>query len=69
MVGLDLFVHNGKRIFIVDIKSNMIGHKLGEFCFTKVTGKGTRRKRKAAQKKKAQQALIKSKVKKKGKKA
>lgn len=52
MVGLDLFVHNGKFLFTVDIKPVMIGHKLGEFCFTKLTGRGTRRKRKISLRKK-----------------
>lgn len=54
MVGLDLPVHNGKYFFTIDIKKSMIGKKLGDFCFTKITGRGTRRKRKIIQQKKAQ---------------
>ncbi|KON34425.1 30S ribosomal protein S19 [Candidatus Bathyarchaeota archaeon] len=34
MVGIKLFVHNGKEFVPVDIKPQMIGHYLGEFAIT-----------------------------------
>ncbi|MGX7586234.1 30S ribosomal protein S19 [Candidatus Vidania fulgoroideorum] len=34
-VGLTIYVHNGKRHLPVFIKREMIGHKLGEFSFTR----------------------------------
>jgi len=51
MVGLDLDIHNGKYFINVDIKASMVGHKLGEFSLTKVTGNGTRLNRKKINKK------------------
>ncbi len=35
MVGLTIFVHNGKEFQKVDIKPEMIGHYLGEFAPTR----------------------------------
>jgi ribosomal protein S19 len=58
MVGLDLPVYNGKYFFTIDIKKSMIGKKLGEFCFTKITGRGTRRKRKIVQQKKVKKMRL-----------
>ncbi|MEM3700347.1 MAG: 30S ribosomal protein S19 [Candidatus Bathyarchaeia archaeon] len=34
MVGLTIFVHNGKEFVPVEIKPEMIGHYLGEFAIT-----------------------------------
>ncbi|MGX7582847.1 30S ribosomal protein S19 [Candidatus Vidania fulgoroideorum] len=34
-VGLTIFVHNGKKHLPVLINKDMIGHKLGEFSFTR----------------------------------
>jgi small subunit ribosomal protein S19 len=34
MVGVKIFVHNGKEFFPVQIKAEMIGHYLGEFAIT-----------------------------------
>jgi small subunit ribosomal protein S19 len=34
MVGAKILVHNGKEFFPVEIKSEMIGHYLGEFAIT-----------------------------------
>lgn len=36
MVGLTIGVHNGKKFVPVDIVDDMVGHKLGEFSFTRV---------------------------------
>jgi len=35
MVGLKFAVHNGKEFFIVEVKPEMIGHRLGEFSQTR----------------------------------
>lgn len=35
MVGLKLYVHNGKEFVFVEIKPEMIGHYLGEFALTR----------------------------------
>lgn len=35
MIGVTLAVHNGKEFIPVYITENMIGHKLGEFSFTR----------------------------------
>ena len=35
MVGLTIGVHDGRRHVPVLITENMVGHKLGEFAFTK----------------------------------
>lgn len=35
MVGLKFAVHNGKEFFVVEIKPEMIGHRLGEFALTR----------------------------------
>jgi len=34
MVGLKIFVHNGKEFVPVEIKPEMIGHRFGEFAIT-----------------------------------
>jgi small subunit ribosomal protein S19 len=34
MIGLDLMVHNGKEFIPVNIRTEMIGHYLGEFAIT-----------------------------------
>ena len=36
MVGHTLAVHNGKQFIPVYITENMVGHKLGEFSFTRI---------------------------------
>ncbi len=35
MVGHTLAVHNGKKFIPVYVTENMVGHKLGEFSFTR----------------------------------
>ncbi len=35
MVGFTFLVHNGKNFLEVYVEENMVGHKLGEFSFTK----------------------------------
>jgi small subunit ribosomal protein S19 len=35
MVGHTIAVHNGKKFIPVYITENMVGHKLGEFSFTR----------------------------------
>ncbi len=35
MVGMKIFVHNGKSFVSVDITGEMLGHKLGEFSLTR----------------------------------
>ena len=35
MLGHTLAVHNGKKFIPVYITENMVGHKLGEFAFTR----------------------------------
>ncbi|MEM2890419.1 MAG: 30S ribosomal protein S19 [Candidatus Hadarchaeum sp.] len=35
MVGLKFAVHNGKEFSVVEIKPEMIGHRLGEFALTR----------------------------------
>jgi small subunit ribosomal protein S19 len=35
MVGLKFAVHNGKEFFTVEVKPEMIGHRLGEFSQTR----------------------------------
>jgi small subunit ribosomal protein S19 len=35
MVGMNIFVHNGKQFNDVPITVEMIGHRLGEFSFTR----------------------------------
>ncbi|MGE0405263.1 MAG: 30S ribosomal protein S19 [Candidatus Korobacteraceae bacterium] len=35
MVGHTIAVHNGKKFIPVYISENMVGHKLGEFSFTR----------------------------------
>ena len=34
-VGLNFNVHNGKAFNVVFVTENMVGHKLGEFSFTR----------------------------------
>jgi len=35
MVGLKFAVHNGKEFLVVEIKPEMVGHRLGEFALTR----------------------------------
>jgi small subunit ribosomal protein S19 len=35
MVGHTIAVHNGKKFIPVYVTENMVGHKLGEFSFTR----------------------------------
>ena len=37
LVGLKLNIYNGKDMIKRDIKPTMVGHKLGEFVFTRKT--------------------------------
>ena len=46
-VGLTIAVHNGKQHIPVYVSENMVGHKLGEFAFTR-TFKGHTGGKKAA---------------------
>jgi len=34
-IGLTFLVHNGKQYLRVVVNSNMVGHKFGEFAFTR----------------------------------
>jgi small subunit ribosomal protein S19 len=36
MVGMTFAVHNGNKFIPVYVTENMVGHKLGEFSFTRV---------------------------------
>jgi len=36
MVGITFAVHNGNKFIPVYVTENMVGHKLGEFSFTRV---------------------------------
>lgn len=77
MIGFTYNIYNGKNYETVDIKDPaMIGHKLGEFCFTKRMGnflhkrgaadrEAKKRKKLLAQKKKKTSNKNKAKVKKK----
>lgn len=49
MVGHTFAVHNGKKFINVYVTENMVGHKLGEFSFTRIFKQHTK-KTKAAQK-------------------
>ena len=35
MVGLTISVHNGRKFIPIFITENIVGHKLGEFSFTR----------------------------------
>jgi small subunit ribosomal protein S19 len=35
MVGVKIGIHNGKEYVSVDIKPEMLGHRLGEFAMTR----------------------------------
>ena len=35
LIGLEVKVHNGKTFYKLKITEHMIGHKLGEFIFTR----------------------------------
>jgi len=35
MVGVTIYVHNGKEFVPIEIKPEMLGHKLGEFALTR----------------------------------
>ncbi|MGX7576947.1 30S ribosomal protein S19 [Candidatus Vidania fulgoroideorum] len=37
-IGLVIYVHNGKNHIAVNINEDMVGHKLGEFSFTRKFG-------------------------------
>jgi small subunit ribosomal protein S19 len=39
MVGIKMGIHSGKEYVIVDIKPEMLGHRLGEFTMTRKTVK------------------------------
>ncbi|MCL4120477.1 UNVERIFIED_CONTAM: hypothetical protein GTU68_065754 [Idotea baltica] len=45
LIGLDIYVHNGKSFDLITIRDNMVGHKLGEFSFTRVYGNIHNRKK------------------------
>jgi len=36
MVGMTFAVHNGNKFIPVYVTENMVGHKLGEFSFTRI---------------------------------
>ena len=36
MIGHTFAVHNGKKFIPVFVTENMVGHKLGEFAFTRI---------------------------------
>lgn len=41
-VGFSFSIHNGKNFSSLTVKEKMIGHKFGEFCFTKFKAYGTK---------------------------
>lgn len=41
-VGFNFSIHNGKTFFSLTVTEKMIGHKFGEFCFTKFKAYGTK---------------------------
>jgi len=43
----EVFVHNGKFVEQLNIKLNMAGFRLGDFLFTKVTGREVTSRKKA----------------------
>ncbi|MGX7577348.1 30S ribosomal protein S19 [Candidatus Vidania fulgoroideorum] len=43
-IGLTIYVHNGKTHIPVKITEDMVGHKLGEFSFTRKFSGHTRKK-------------------------
>lgn len=43
MVGSEIKVHNGKDFVTIRITEEMVGHKLGEFVFTRYTKGGNKR--------------------------
>lgn len=49
MVGLTFAVHNGKKFIPVYVTENMVGHKLGEFSFTRTFHGHTPADKKAAE--------------------
>jgi small subunit ribosomal protein S19 len=34
-IGETLFVHNGNKFVTIKVQENMVGHKLGEFVYTR----------------------------------
>ena len=42
MIGLSIFVYNGKEFLKVDITHDMLGHRLGEFSLTRKIAKHTK---------------------------
>ena len=50
LIGLNLFVHNGKNLLKIKIIEDMIGHKFGEFSFTKKKFSFKKKKNKMGQK-------------------
>ena len=50
-VGLTISVHNGRKHIPILINENMVGHRLGEFSFTRTFSKHTPKVGKAATKK------------------
>ncbi len=48
MIGHTFAVHNGKKFINVYVTENMVGHKLGEFSFTRIFKQHTK-KTKASQ--------------------
>lgn len=57
MVGRKFRVYNGRRYRVVDVGPSMLGAKLGEFSFTRVTVHHQRRKREKALAKKRKEEL------------
>jgi len=35
MIGMNLSVHNGRKFIPIFINESIVGHKLGEFAFTR----------------------------------
>jgi ribosomal protein S19 len=42
LIDEEVYIHNGRFIEVFTITSKMVGHKLGEFCVTKILGKDFR---------------------------
>lgn len=41
-VGFNFSVYNGKNFLSLTVQEKMIGHKFGEFCFTRLKAYGTK---------------------------
>src|SRR5215217_5496684 len=65
MIGYTYNIYNGKTYETIDMKDpSMVGHKLGEFCFTKRMGNFLHKKRTVKKKDKKKKKILTKKKKK-----